>query len=143
MSIDVEDESSESVNCVGIDGDDGDGADVSADQGQNHSLEECIRFWALSSNIPHTSINLLLRIFREQTTHRLPKDARTLLRTNKAPKPNITNIGTGQYWYQGVRTCLTNTFRWITFTPFSENTIVYLFFTLIGMCSLKQMLNCR
>uniref|UniRef100_A0A182MGZ3 Uncharacterized protein n=1 Tax=Anopheles culicifacies TaxID=139723 RepID=A0A182MGZ3_9DIPT len=31
------------------------------------SIEECLRFWALKTNAPHSSINIILKIFRIKT----------------------------------------------------------------------------
>lgn len=76
----------------------------------SHSINECLRYWALITNTPQTSINLLLHILRERANLPLPKDARTLMRTSTAPK-NILNIAGGQYWYNGLGKCLQNIFR--------------------------------
>ena len=75
-----------------------------------HSLEECFRYWALKTNAAHSSVNLLLHIMRERTNLLLPKDARTLLRTSTAPK-TILNVAGGQYWYNGLGSCLEKAFR--------------------------------
>uniref|UniRef100_A0A182W2I4 Uncharacterized protein n=1 Tax=Anopheles minimus TaxID=112268 RepID=A0A182W2I4_9DIPT len=67
---------------------------------QAHSLQECLRYWALKKNVPHSTVNLLLLIIREKTSESLPKDARTLLGTNKTAQ-NIVNIAGGRFWYNG------------------------------------------
>uniref|UniRef100_A0A182MIU1 Uncharacterized protein n=1 Tax=Anopheles culicifacies TaxID=139723 RepID=A0A182MIU1_9DIPT len=74
------------------------------------SVEDCLRFWALKSNAVHSSINIILKIFRAKTELLLPKDARTLLRTNQANN-EIVSIGGGKYWYNGVEKCLQTTIR--------------------------------
>ncbi|XP_061500994.1 uncharacterized protein LOC133391345 [Anopheles gambiae] len=79
---------------------------------RDHSLLDCLRFWALKTNAPHSSVNIILRIFREKTEHTPPKDARTLLRTDKSRK-DIVNIGGGRFWYNGVGKCLKNAFRFL------------------------------
>ena len=75
-----------------------------------HSLEECLRYWALKTNAAHSSVNLLLHIVRERANLLLPKDARTLLKTSTAPK-KILNVVGGQYWYNGLGPCLEKAFR--------------------------------
>lgn len=79
---------------------------------EQHRLKECVRFWALKTNAPHSSINLVLHIFRTKTEEGkfLPKDARTLLRTDQGDK-GIINIGGGRFWYNGVAKTLQNAFR--------------------------------
>ena len=75
-----------------------------------HSLEECLRYWALKTNAAHSSVNLLLDIMRERANLLLPKDARTLLKTSTAPK-KILNVAGGQYLYNGLGPCLEKAFR--------------------------------
>ncbi|XP_049300173.1 uncharacterized protein LOC125772934 isoform X2 [Anopheles funestus] len=75
------------------------------------SIEECLRFWALKTNAPHSSINIILKIFRAKTELRPPKDARTLLRTNQTDKEIVT-VGGGHFWYNGVEKCLRTTFSY-------------------------------
>lgn len=76
------------------------------------SLEECLRFWALKTNQPHQSINMILDIIRKKTDgNQLPRCARSLLKTTRNATTNITEIGGGQYWYYGIKNCLADYYR--------------------------------
>lgn len=77
---------------------------------ENMSLEESVRYWALKTNQNHQSINLIMDIINKKTNGTLPRDARTLLHTNREVT-TIKNIGGGQYWHNGLRVCLSNFFR--------------------------------
>uniref|UniRef100_A0A182PX67 Transposase domain-containing protein n=1 Tax=Anopheles epiroticus TaxID=199890 RepID=A0A182PX67_9DIPT len=83
---DIEEE--DSINCDG-------NIDFS-----NMTLEDCLRFYALSTNQTHSAINLLLEILSSNLQRSLPKSARTLLKTRRSNN-DITNIPGGQLWYHG------------------------------------------
>lgn len=86
--------------------------DLSVDEVDSMSLEESIRFWALKTNQSHQSINLILEIIRKKTDGKqLPRCARTLLKTSRNASSSIVDIGGGQYWYYGIKNCLTDFFR--------------------------------
>ncbi|KFB53780.1 AGAP002950-PA-like protein [Anopheles sinensis] len=72
---------------------------------KNLSFEEGLRYWALLSSLPHVWLNLLLELIREKTHFALPKDARTLLHTNRIPA-TITSTAGGRMWYNGVQRSL-------------------------------------
>lgn len=67
------------------------------------SFKDQLAVWASQENIRRESVNLLLRILREQG-HELPKDARTLLQTPRFVL--TTNKCGGQYAYFGIASCL-------------------------------------
>lgn len=68
-------------------------------------LREDLQQWALEHNIKHNAINGLLAILRKNEIKAyLPNDARTLLHTPR--ENNIITMGTGCYWYRGVKNCL-------------------------------------
>uniref|UniRef100_A0A182LZV7 Uncharacterized protein n=1 Tax=Anopheles culicifacies TaxID=139723 RepID=A0A182LZV7_9DIPT len=71
---------------------------------------EKIRKWALKTYQTHQAINSLLAILRAHTNHKLPKDARTLLRTNRNGN-EIMPIPGGEFWYPGIQSALNNHFR--------------------------------
>lgn len=68
------------------------------------SFQEELRIWAITNNIRHTAINLLLKILKKRTKSCLPLDARTLLETPKDVV--LTTLGRGIYWHQGLEVCL-------------------------------------
>lgn len=75
-------------------------------------LSECIRYWALKTNQTHESINLIMEIIRRKTNvKRLPRSARTLLKTSRQATSNIVEKAGGQFWFQGIRKCLIDFFR--------------------------------
>ncbi|XP_065095780.1 uncharacterized protein LOC135717569 [Ochlerotatus camptorhynchus] len=75
-------------------------------------LSECIRYWALKTNQSHESINLIMEIIRRKTNgKRLPRSARTLLKTSRQASSEIVEIAGGQYWYQSIKQCLSDFFR--------------------------------
>uniref|UniRef100_A0A4Y0BCY6 Transposase domain-containing protein n=1 Tax=Anopheles funestus TaxID=62324 RepID=A0A4Y0BCY6_ANOFN len=90
--------------------DDDDDDDINTEESlefdfSQRSMEACLQFWALKTNTPHTSINMILRIIREKTSCVVPKDARTLLHTSRVPK-EIVAVEGGRFWYNGVANCL-------------------------------------
>ncbi|XP_050070474.1 uncharacterized protein LOC126558490 [Anopheles maculipalpis] len=74
------------------------------------SIVDGIRYWALSTNAPHSSINIILKLFKKANV-KVPLTAKTLLRTNRNPSTEIKQIGGGQFWYRGFEKCLLNYFR--------------------------------
>lgn len=75
-------------------------------------LSECITYWALKTNQSHESINLIMEIIRRKTNEKkLPRSARTLLKTSRQATAEIVEIAGGQYWYKGVKQCLSDFFR--------------------------------
>uniref|UniRef100_A0A182PWV6 Uncharacterized protein n=1 Tax=Anopheles epiroticus TaxID=199890 RepID=A0A182PWV6_9DIPT len=71
----------------------------------------------------------MLEIWRSKTSILLPKHARTLLRTNRAPK-SIANIAGGRYWYKGIGNCLHQKFRNI---KLASNTVLSLNISIDGL----------
>ncbi|XP_053685668.1 uncharacterized protein LOC128735198 [Sabethes cyaneus] len=64
-------------------------------------LSECITYWALKTNQSHASINLIMEIIRRKTNGtKLPRSARTLLKTSRQATTEIVEIAGGQYWYK-------------------------------------------
>ncbi|XP_049293143.1 uncharacterized protein LOC125768884 isoform X2 [Anopheles funestus] len=77
---------------------------------ENMPLIDGIRYWALSTNAPHSSVNIILKLFKKANV-KVPLNAKTLLRTKRNPSSEITEIGGGQMWYRGIGKCLLNYFR--------------------------------
>uniref|UniRef100_A0AAG5DRR1 Uncharacterized protein n=1 Tax=Anopheles atroparvus TaxID=41427 RepID=A0AAG5DRR1_ANOAO len=76
----------------------------------NASFREKLRYWAHSFSIPHSALNVLLFILNNNQVSQLPKDSRTILQTNRTPVQTVA-IGTGQFWYNGIKKCLMQHFR--------------------------------
>uniref|UniRef100_A0AAG5DQC3 Uncharacterized protein n=1 Tax=Anopheles atroparvus TaxID=41427 RepID=A0AAG5DQC3_ANOAO len=74
------------------------------------TFREKLRYWALSFSIPHSALNVLLFILNNNQVSQLPKDSRTILQTNRTPVQTVA-IGTGQFWYNGIKKCLVQHFR--------------------------------
>lgn len=77
---------------------------------ENMSEEDCIRFWALSTNQPYRSIKMVLEILKSKYNANVPKSARTLLKTRRSNE-GIMDIPGGKYWYNGIRNCISKYFR--------------------------------
>lgn len=60
-----------------------------------------LRKWAITNNIRLYALSELLSILKESGHNSLPKDARTLLETPQ--NVDIVKMGSGQYWYGGLR----------------------------------------
>lgn len=60
-----------------------------------------LRKWAVTNNIRLYALSELLAILKESGHPSLPKDARTLLETPKTV--NVIKMGSGEYWYGGLR----------------------------------------
>lgn len=69
-----------------------------------------IRDWAVKFNISHMALSDLLKILHNVLPHKMPLDARTLLKTNKV-EICITEIGTGHYWHNGLLSQLQKTLQ--------------------------------
>lgn len=68
-----------------------------------------LKDWALRNQIKHTALNELLKLLSTSYgIEYLPKDSRTLLRTPKLV--NIQQMGTDEFWYNGIQECLFNMF---------------------------------
>ncbi|XP_061512214.1 uncharacterized protein LOC133393050 [Anopheles gambiae] len=102
----------EEVNVYEEDAIEGESEDETGEEPdfENMSMSDCLKFWALSTNAPHASINMLLKIFNLKTAYGLPKDARTFLNTCKY-RPEITNVKDGKFWYRGVEESMTTHLR--------------------------------
>lgn len=63
------------------------------------SGRELLRVWALKHQVPHLTVDGLLKILTQIGVKDLPKDSRTLLQTPR--KVNIAEVSGGQYWHNG------------------------------------------
>lgn len=73
------------------------------------TLDFKLRKWAIKNNIRLIALSELLKILKENGHKSLPKDARTLLKT--PAKIDIEKMGSGQYWYGGLRKKLIEIFE--------------------------------
>ncbi|XP_052891465.1 uncharacterized protein LOC128299515 [Anopheles moucheti] len=91
-------------------------SDDSGEEGSNEwtfqsmSIVDCIRYWALSNNETHRSINMILQIFKKFGA-KVPLTAKTLLQTKRNASNEIAELGGGQFWYNGFKKTLSNYFR--------------------------------
>uniref|UniRef100_A0A1B0DGN6 Transposase domain-containing protein n=1 Tax=Phlebotomus papatasi TaxID=29031 RepID=A0A1B0DGN6_PHLPP len=91
------------------------------------NLEEKLKDWALRSSLPHIWLKELLEILRiEPHLRHLPKDPRTFLQTPR--KVLITPMGSGHYWYNGLRNVLQG-----CLSEVSDNAIITLQFHVDGL----------
>ena len=90
--------------------DDSDSSASSAEN-ENFSFREELRHWALSSSVSHMTLNSLLSLLKRKTNLKIPKDARTLLKKPSKTSTTLQSIAGGQYWYQGIASCLKSYFR--------------------------------
>lgn len=60
-----------------------------------------LRKWAIKNNVTLFALSELLKILKGSGHSSLPKDARTLLRTPQ--KIDVIKMGSGEYWYGGLR----------------------------------------
>lgn len=81
-------------------------ADDPVDDGD--SLFELMAQWATKFNIPQGAVNAVIAVVNKfvPAEHRLPKDARTLLRTPRNIQTKI--VDQGELWYYGVAKCIRN-----------------------------------
>ncbi|XP_035914982.1 uncharacterized protein LOC118516957 isoform X2 [Anopheles stephensi] len=75
------------------------------------SVVDGIRYWALSTNATHKSIDMVLKLFRKVNV-KVPATAKTLLQTKRNASSEIMEIGGGQFWYHGIKKCLCNYYRY-------------------------------
>lgn len=80
------------------------------DYEKNHELLIDLQSWAIKFNVSHLALNELSTILNKRLSNVLPKDARTLLHTNKETV-HITISDPGQYWHNGLIKCLQNTLQ--------------------------------
>lgn len=76
------------------------------DQDKVLKVIENLRDWALRNRITHVALNELLYLLSQAGFNNLPKDCRTLLQTPQ--KVEIVPMGTGHFWYYGIKQSLTN-----------------------------------
>uniref|UniRef100_A0A182YSW0 Uncharacterized protein n=1 Tax=Anopheles stephensi TaxID=30069 RepID=A0A182YSW0_ANOST len=79
------------------------------------NIVDCLKYFALSTNQKHSAINVLLKILKSKTNYVLPRDARTLLSTNRN-RPEISDLGNGLFWNRGVTKSLIENLRYATVT---------------------------
>lgn len=89
-------------------------------------LSSELRNWAITNSIRHSALGSLLSTLQPFVEERLPKDARTLLRTPKAI--HTVPMGDGNYWYYGLENCLSGYFENI-----NESMDVLLSFNIDGL----------
>lgn len=98
------------------------------------SWQEAIRYWALSTNQNHKSIEMIMKIIGTKTGHPLPHSARTLLHTN-TNKLNIKDIAGGKYWFNGINPCLSSYFRCVySIRPLTKISNIINFLHYIFIC---------
>ena len=64
----------------------------------NLSLLDCLRFFAIQSQLPRSVVNMLLVILRNKVDATFPKDSRTLVRIPPRAAGSIYNIGFCVLW---------------------------------------------
>lgn len=90
--------------------------------GQEKSLCDKLRSWALKCYIKRSAITMLLKVLKSSGLKNLPTDSRTLLKTPR--KVDIEQKAGGFFWYYGV-----------------ENSLLYLFSKLSQNIELKININ--
>ncbi len=85
------------------------------------TLDFQLRKWAIRNNIRLLALSELLKILKGKGHHSLPMDARTLLKT--PAKIEIMKMGSGQYWYGGLRKKLIEIYEKNTCSDVQELTI--------------------
>ncbi|XP_049293069.1 uncharacterized protein LOC125768857 [Anopheles funestus] len=73
------------------------------DRTDGYCVETALRRWAITTNQTYDSISQVMEIIRNVSTCKLPKDARTLLKTNRNVSNKIVTINGSQYWYHGIK----------------------------------------
>ncbi|XP_053678660.1 uncharacterized protein LOC128729038 [Anopheles nili] len=71
------------------------------------NLEDCLRFLAITHQLPRSAVNMMLAILRKKLDLDLPKDARTLMKTPSPGNSKIVAIQGGDFWYGGLKSVLT------------------------------------
>lgn len=74
------------------------------EEGNNLQSDLCV--WSIDNNITHSALSNLLVILKKHTSHNLPSDARTLLKTKRNTAIDIMKIGNGFYWHYGIEKCI-------------------------------------
>nr|XP_049461433.1 uncharacterized protein LOC125906499 [Anopheles coluzzii] len=72
----------------------------------NISLQEGLRYVAVTKNLSRSTVNMILGLLRRKLKLCLPADARTLLKTSTKVGMEIQPILGGQFWYQGIETVI-------------------------------------
>lgn len=70
----------------------------------SRTLEEDIRDWSLTTNVPNSSVDLILKILHKHGHKELPTTARTL--KNTPGKISIRTMEPGLFWYFGIKSIL-------------------------------------
>lgn len=78
----------------------------------NLQLLADLQSWAVEFNIRQSALKELLSILNTRLSNVLPRDPRTLLKT--AQSVEIMQMEGGQYWHQGVKSCIERVFSEIT-----------------------------
>lgn len=83
------------------------------EQSKERNLKQNLKKWALEFQINHAALRGLLSIINTYAGDNvLPQDGRTLLHSeNKVIQMKTLDGGTGEYWHNGLKRCLSNTFR--------------------------------
>ncbi|XP_053667890.1 uncharacterized protein LOC128718266 [Anopheles marshallii] len=84
-------------------------------------LIDCLRYLAVSHQLPRSTVNMMLAILRKKLKLDLPKDARTLVKTATGVGRIITPIPGGDFWYGGLKPVLAQHLQNVNpgVTPFS------------------------
>lgn len=68
-----------------------------------YGIVEELQAWAVCNRITHTAVTSLLKLLkRDSCFSSLPCDARSLLKTPRAPGANVVAMGLGQYCHFGL-----------------------------------------
>ncbi|XP_061716895.1 uncharacterized protein LOC133524769 [Cydia pomonella] len=90
--------------------------EILSDYNKNFELRYSMKNWALNYNISHAALNSLLQIVNIRLNDVLPRDARTLLGTNRE-NLQITISAPGHYWHNGLIKCLKRIFENVSCLP--------------------------
>jgi hypothetical protein len=71
------------------------------DSDDDNNFQMNLREWVLQFNISHAAFRHLATILNKRLPYVLPKDPRTLLKTD-TKKLNVTPVGCGNYWHNGL-----------------------------------------
>lgn len=97
----------------------------------DYNFREKLRNWSIDHNIPHTAINGLLQIINQRDPGVVPKDARTLLNTEKSV--DIEPCGRGEYWHRGFERNIVQNFR-----NLDKNMTLYINVNIDGLPTFKS-----
>ncbi|XP_053661775.1 uncharacterized protein LOC128710933, partial [Anopheles marshallii] len=122
ISIDTvqEDIHSDGDDCADFE-EDAVGWDDAFDIFDDMSLIDCLRYLAVSHQLPRSTVNMMLAILRKKLNLDLPKDARTLVKTPTGVGKIVTPIPGDDFWYGGLKPVLTQHLQNVNpgVTPFS------------------------